>query len=217
MFDIDGTLVESFKFDEACYLDAVERELGELLDSDWSKYPHVTDAGILDYHLEKTNRCVDRLDIHQRVKSAFVNNIKAHLAHSPANEIKGAAACIAFLKAQSNVSLSIATGGWAETARLKLESAGIDIAGIPLASSNDFASRTEIMSLAMKKSKVADIATVSYFGDAEWDKRACESLGIDFVLVGNRIEHSQSISDFSSIETVCSLIDLKGGHQIISS
>ena len=107
-----------------------------------------------------------------------------------------------------NVSLSIATGGWAETAQMKLNSAGFDISGIPMASSNDHYSRKEIMKIALVKSKVSDIEKVTYFGDAEWDKRACKELNFNFVLVGNRFQHNQSISNFKLFEQACNYIGL---------
>ena len=46
MFDVDGTLVESYDFDGKCYVDAVYSVLGHHLNSDWRKYNNVTDAGI---------------------------------------------------------------------------------------------------------------------------------------------------------------------------
>ena len=39
IFDIDGTLVESFGFDDACYISAIREVLGEVhIHDDWSKY-----------------------------------------------------------------------------------------------------------------------------------------------------------------------------------
>ncbi|MEH6557631.1 MAG: HAD family hydrolase [Oceanicoccus sp.] len=208
MFDVDGTLVESFEFDEACYLDAVYRALGDKLDNDWSQYPHISDAGILDYHLAKKDRLHERIEIQASVKSTFIANIKEHLAQSPTKEVDGAAQFITYLKRRKNVSLSIATGGWGETARLKLTSAGIDVSGIPMVSSNDHFSRIEIMKMALRKAAVPPEYDLTYFGDAEWDKQACEALAFNFVLVGNRIEHTQAISDFTSPEQACKFIGL---------
>ena len=48
IFDIDGTLVESFGFDGTSYISAVREVLGEVhIDDDWSQYKNVTDTGIL--------------------------------------------------------------------------------------------------------------------------------------------------------------------------
>ena len=48
IFDIDGTLVESFDFDGTSYISAIRDVLGEVcIDDDWSKYKNVTDTGLL--------------------------------------------------------------------------------------------------------------------------------------------------------------------------
>ena len=52
-----------------------------------------------------------------------------------------------------HVAISFATGGWYESAILKLESAGIKISNIPIASANDHHSRIEIMKIAEKTTK----------------------------------------------------------------
>ena len=47
MFDIDGTLIDSNEFDNDCYLAAVKEVVGIPLDTNWEKYQHLTDWGIL--------------------------------------------------------------------------------------------------------------------------------------------------------------------------
>ncbi len=208
MFDIDGTLVESYEFDEKCYINAIFQVLGHNIDSDWTNYHHISDAGILDQHLQKHNLLYQREYIHAQVKSAFINNIKEHLIQYSAKEVPGAAEFITFLSKQNNVSLSIATGGWAETAQLKLASAGINVGSISIASSNDHYSRTEIMKFALNRAAVPPGYNLTYFGDAAWDKRACEDLQFNFVLVGNKIKHRQTIKDFTESKLACSFIGL---------
>ena len=208
MLDIDGTLVESFKFDEECYLDAVFQVLAHDMDSDWSKYEHVTDTGILDQHLKSRGLLQEREKIHRDVKDTFMSSIKKHAINFPIREIDGAKKFLKNIQKMDNVSLSIATGGWAETARIKLKSAGFDIQGIPMASSNDHFSRTEIMKIALEKSEFKSQNKITYFGDAEWDKKACEKLGFNFVLVGNRTTHNQNISNFKSYSQARSYIGL---------
>jgi phosphoglycolate phosphatase-like HAD superfamily hydrolase len=208
MFDVDGTLVESFKFDEECYIDAVSQVLGHGIDSRWANYTHVTDTGILDQHLHTHNLIHVREEIHAQVKSTFITNIKEHLFRFPAQEVPGAAKFLSFIRKQGNVSVSIATGGWSETACLKLASAGVDVAGIPMASANDHYSRTEIMKLALQKAAVPPNHKLTYFGDAAWDKKACKELNFNFVLVGDQVVHGQTISDFTEIKNAIRYIGL---------
>ena len=208
MFDIDGTLVKSFEFDEQCYLDAVHKALGQPMDSDWSRYKHITDSGILDQHLKLKGLLHRRKEIHPKVKAVFIENIRKHILKHPVEPVAGAIDFLERLKLMHNVSLSIATGGWGETARMKLRSAGFDISGIPMSSSNDHYSRTEIMKTALSKSSVLPEERITYFGDAEWDKKACEHLGINFVLLGNRVNHNQSIPNFTFHDKALTYIGL---------
>ena len=47
IFDVDGTLLDNMACEDACYADAL-REVLQLhsLDTDWSHYEHVSDAGV---------------------------------------------------------------------------------------------------------------------------------------------------------------------------
>ncbi|MDE0012945.1 MAG: hypothetical protein OXU36_17495 [Candidatus Poribacteria bacterium] len=56
IFDIDGTLVESFGFDDAYYISAIREVLGEVhIHDNWSKYVNVTDTGSLRQIMEENN------------------------------------------------------------------------------------------------------------------------------------------------------------------
>ncbi|MCV2403793.1 HAD hydrolase-like protein [Marinomonas sp. C2222] len=208
MFDIDRTLVKSYDFDEECFISAISEVLGHEVDSDWSSYKHVSDTGILNEHLERRGITSGLEEIHHLVKQAFVLKTKKYLAKNPAAEVAGASDLIETLKQHDSVSLSIATGGWREAALLKLQSAGIDFSGVTIASSSDHYSRIEIMKMAKKKARVSEKAPVTYFGDAEWDKNACNDLGYNFVLVGNRMQHKSSVNNLKNTSHILSLISI---------
>jgi len=195
MFDIDGTLIESYDFDSECFTEAVKEVTGYEIDTNWSRYKHVTDTGILNQFFKETN--IENTEIaHESIKSVFLSKIKTRIAKKPISEIVGASAFIASLKELENVSISLATGGWYESAILKLESAGIDISNIPIASANDHHSRIEIMKIAEKRAVKETRLSFTYFGDGSWDLKACKELGVNFVLVGDKLEHNQSIMNF---------------------
>ncbi len=209
MFDIDGTLIKSFDFDEHCYMTAVKEITGHSLNGDWHTYPHVTDSGVLQHFLQQLGLQARFAEIHQQVKTLFTEMIRAHVQQTPVYEIPGAAAFVRYLKTQPGVKLSLATGGWAETARLKLTAAGIDISGMPLASSNDHYARTEIMQRALQQASTDNTpGSLSYFGDGEWDRLACHELNFNFILVGNRTRHHQQISDFRDIQQALAFLPL---------
>ena len=209
MFDIDGTLLESYTFDGQCYQEAVFAVLGHHIESDWSSYKHVTDSGILDQHLSRAGLWAQRDEIQRQVKSIFICKIATWLQRKSVKQIAGAAALIANLRANPQVLLCIATGGWAETARMKLDSAGIDATDIPLASANEHYARTEIMKLALQKCAAGAAYPCTYFGDGPWDRQACEALAINFVLVGNKIEYPQNMPNLLDIPLAYQFIGIQ--------
>lgn len=208
MFDIDGTLIDSSGFEDRCYLKAVESVVCQPVETDWTKYEHVTDTGILNEIINTLDLTNERDRIHLKVRQLFLEFITSHISISPVKEIPGAGAFINRLKDRDDVVLAIATGGWAESAQLKLNSAGVDYTGMYFASSDTHPARIEIMKQAEKKCRISTFTSKTYFGDAVWDKRASHILDYNFILVGNRTNHQKQINDFIDAERVLSLIGL---------
>jgi len=201
MFDIDGTLIQSFEFDEAIFIETVKTVSDLDIDTNWELYPNVTDTGLIHTFCSQ-HGLLDRFDdIHHKVKQAFIQNTGAYLKKEPAKAIPGAREFIDLVNSDEEYLLSFATGGWRETALLKLESAGIEINPKHLRSSNDDYRRTHIMQAAQRSNNVV------YFGDALWDKQACAQLSIPFIAVGDRVSHSARINDFKQSEKVLKLIE----------
>ncbi|MFC1653064.1 HAD family hydrolase [Planctomycetota bacterium] len=172
MFDIDGTLVQSDAFDTHCFAGAIEEVLGLSVDSDWSKYEHVTDAGILDEIVNTNALAAEKSEIERKVKTTFICKIEEHLKQEPAQEVPGALSFLSRLALMDDFIVSIATGGWYETAMLKLSSAGFDVSGIAMATANDHVSRMEIMKIAAAKAIGNGSGRINYFGNGVWDKVA---------------------------------------------
>lgn len=206
MFDIDGTLVQSYEFDEQCYVKAVREVTETEIDTNWENYPNVSDRGILKTFLENQNLSYSLSELEELVKPVFIENIKGVLRQEPAEEVKGAKEFVSYLMNDGNYKISLATGGWYETAKLKLDSAGFNVDDLVIASSNDHFSRVEIMKLARLKIDREQNFPVTYFGDALWDVKACEELGFNLVIVGDRAEHTQQILDFLSINDVLAYV-----------
>jgi beta-phosphoglucomutase-like phosphatase (HAD superfamily) len=186
IFDIDGTLVESTKFDSALYKQAVKHVLGPVtIHADWSAYTHVTDSGILKEIM--TQNGISDKTLFTQVKSKFAELIESTLKSTGVSEVPGAKDTLNYLERREDVSIGIATGGWGSTARMKLAAAGFSILKIPFCSCDDLDSRTEIMVKCLAgMGKGFD--SVTYFGDAEWDKKASGELGWDFIGIGNYIK-----------------------------
>ena len=184
LFDIDGTLIESMAVDTELYLSSISEILGPVtVREQLNDYDHVTDSGILAQLLDDNGYSFDEQTL-AAVKSVFVEKIERHIeTNGPFVTIDGAIEFVTRTRAAEGRRVAIATGGWRESALLKLESAGFEIDGIPVVTSDDAASRIEIMQTAL--AKLGDgFESVTYFGDAEWDRRACHSLGWDFIAVG---------------------------------
>ncbi|MCH8105989.1 MAG: HAD family hydrolase [Proteobacteria bacterium] len=208
MFDIDGTLVQSYEFDEQIYACAVEQVIGFKIDRDWSQYENVTDVGILNELIELHNLNMQKETILHKVKSIFIREVSNHISKNPTKEIPGAISFINQLSDLDNVIVSFATGGWYETAVLKLNSAGFNYSTDIISSSDDHFERTKIMALSRARHPAYSDANCTYFGDGIWDKKACEELNFNFVLVGNRATHNQRINDFNSVNEAMAYIGL---------
>src|SRR5205807_3959067 len=83
--------------------------------------------------------------------------------------------------------VSLATGGWRDSARLKMASAGMCFDDHPAASADDAVDRESIMKLSRQRAAERygeSFACTVYVGDGVWDARACRSVGIAFIGIG---------------------------------
>lgn len=188
IFDIDGTLLRSAAVDDALYRQAVRDVLGGVsLRASLHDYEFVTDSGVLRSILEDNGIARTRANL-EAVRDCFVELLATHIAqHGPFVEIPGAKALLSSLSVSPQHAVAMATGGWRPSAELKLRSAGIDFAGLPLVTSDDHIERTAIMETALHRLG-EDFASVSYYGDGPWDRQACAILGWQFVPVGTELD-----------------------------
>jgi FMN phosphatase YigB (HAD superfamily) len=184
IFDIDGTLLESTSVDDALYKAAVVAVLGDVrFRTCLADYDYVSDSGILAQVLEDNNISPASDDI-LTIKSHFVESLRKHVSdHGPFPEVSGAGNILESLHASDEHSVAIATGGWRESAQLKLASAGLDRFDFPLSTSDDAFDRKEIMKIALGMLG-SDFHSVTYYGDGIWDREASFELGWQFVAVG---------------------------------
>lgn len=204
-FDIDGTLVDSQDFDSDLYVESIRKVLNVEIGSDWSKYKHVTDSGILNQIIEENNLHHSHIDIHTQVHRCFVKKTEDYISNLSGSltEIPGAKKFIEALNFKKEVVLAIATGGWEETARMKLQAIGINPDSFSLATASDSPNRIEIMQVAEGRALNGKTAyTKTYFGDGAWDKMASKQLGYQFIGVGNRVESTFKVSDFRDLKAI---------------
>ena len=187
VLDIDGTLIESMTIDSDLYFASISAVLGSVeIRENLNDYDHVTDSGIIAQVMEDNGLPQDS-DAIDKIRNRFVAGLTEHIKiDGPFPEIPGAGQFINRLRDSKEHDIAIATGGWRMSALLKLETSELNVKGIPVFSCDDSPSRTEIMRIAL--SQLGNkYESVTYFGDAEWDRRACEILGWEFVPVGSGI------------------------------
>ena len=188
IFDIDGTIVNSVKADDECFIQTFKNLYRiDLSTSNWIDYKHVTDSGLTIEIFEKHfGQKPTKKDL-EKIKAHFYNILLKNCEKF--REVKGAKKFIENLLSRSDSKLAIATGGWKETAILKLESIGLNLRNIVLKSSNDHYDRAEIIKLAikesLKKSNARNFESITYIGDGVWDYKTSTKLGLRFVGIDN--------------------------------
>jgi phosphoglycolate phosphatase-like HAD superfamily hydrolase len=191
VFDVDGTLTDSVEVDAECYIAALGEALGLHLDStDWSRFADCSDAGIAaDLFAVARGRRIEPDEL-TAFHDCFVERLQRALVRTPCAEIAGAAELLRQLHADARFELCIATGGWERSARMKLAAAGIDVAGVALASSNDARNRGDIVREAVRRairlSAGEAFSTCVSVGDGAWDAKTAAALGIPFIGVARR-------------------------------
>ncbi len=202
-FDIDGTLVQSASFDGELYEEAIRAALGVELHTDISRYNNVSDSGILAELLGDFPD-TERVRLAREVRIDFLNRTTRYVAENPQliREVPGAVALVEVLQNTPMIGVCVATGGWAETAALKLRSIGLEPSSLAIATSSDAMSRTEIMRLAESRVTYGPVTRRTYFGDAIWDKRAAAELGYDFIAIGGGVSHHVAFPDLRDVEGI---------------
>jgi phosphoglycolate phosphatase-like HAD superfamily hydrolase len=102
-------------------------------------------------------------------------------------EVPGATTFLARLR-QSRWAVAIATGGWEQSARFKIETAGIGAGHFPAAFAEDGPARHTIVTTAISRAssyyQESTFERIVLVGDALWDVQAAKDLGLPLVAVG---------------------------------
>lgn len=187
IFDLDGTLIDSYDLDEQLYTKAVLSEVpGVKLRNSLQDYRYSTDSGILTEILKEHNLPLD--PYYESVRRRFGELVKDHLqTGNHCTPIPGAVSLFRNLSEHPGLQIGIATGGWGHSARMKLDAAGLSDLNIPMVSSDEALSRTDIMGICAARMGTS-IRRLVYVGDAEWDLHAARELKWDFVGIGRRLK-----------------------------
>ena len=216
IFDIDGTLTQTMKADEECFV----RSLAEVcdfsdVDSDWSRYKHATDFGIFrEIHKTRTGRLPSPNET-SRFRQHFVALLARSSSEVAFAAVTGAPLLLSRLADGEEHRVALATGAWLDSARLKMASAGLCYDDYPAASSDDAFDRESIIRLSMRRAaeRYGGLGSTVYVGDGVWDARACRNVGIPFVGIGTGIRATR----LSAEGAVCVFPDFSDTDLFLSS
>lgn len=205
VFDIDGTLVNTEAFEDELYSQAVRTVLGIEIDADWSHYSHATDSGILNEVLERHKPNAPGSLVQARVRKVFTDLVAEYVVTRGGRlpEIPGAVDFVNRLKKHPAVQVAVATGGWRETALIKLRAIGLHVGCLPVATSSDALSKVDIL-LSAERRALPNGGAIrkTYFGDSDYDREVSQQLGYGFVAIGSKIEHRPRYSDFGKMASI---------------
>ncbi len=198
MFDIDGTLTRTEVAEGQCFIQALQDVFGfSHVSDDWSIYPHCTDSGILEaLFQERRGHPPSAVEVAE-FQSWFITLLAAEAEARPFHPIEGACEMLGQLLAMPDVAVSLASGAWECSARIKLASAGLNFPQIPGAFSDDSHSREAIMQTSLSRAANAharqDFDSVIYVGDGVWDARACRALDWPFIGIAHDPERIERL------------------------
>jgi len=224
MFDMDGTLTDTFSLDENCYVLAIEQALGlTAVVTDWESYPHASSSYCLEAIVSRARGHAPTPAESRAVQQRMIKLMEdLYVAKGRATtEIPGAAACLRALQ-DAGCAVAIASGDWQSTAHHKLRTARIPFESLPAAFCDASHVRTEIMRAALSRASAhhggANFDRVVYIGDGAWDVRACRELAWPLVGVGRgahgerlrRLGATQVVPDYVNHGEFLSALDRAG-------
>ncbi len=222
IFDVDGTLTNTTQVDEECFVQAFESELGFFnINKNWADYTHVTDSGITQQIFQERWGRVATNEELVKIKTCFIKLLQVACNKNKElfSQVPGSANLLTNLRQSPEWCVVIATGGWYESATLKLQKANIKIEGIPLASANDAISREDIIKAAIIKAQniyqVDNFAKIVYVGDGVWDVKTAYNLGISFVGIAKvqaakglqKVGAKKVIPDFTKVTDFAKILE----------
>lgn len=188
IFDLDGTLTQTYYGDDNSYIEA----LSELLPIDpdykyWKDCSNLTDSAVLDHIYNKVaGRSPETHEI-AAMQERFLAKLEAKRHATPQffEEIPGAVKAIEHLLDRNDTLVGVATGGWKQMAQFKLEHASFPLERVHLIGSDEHFAKRDFVAAMMGDLKQAhaleDFHSVNYVGDSRYDYRAAQELGIGFV------------------------------------
>lgn len=217
IFDLDGTLTETNVVDNECFFAAATEVLQlESFDTDWESYSHVTDQGVVEEVVMRARGEAVSAEEVAALEGRFIELMEAQ-PDAKFGALPGASDFLQRLQ-DDGVPLGLATGCWRSSALLKLRRAGIEIGDLPLSTSSEERSREGIMRTAeqalLERTGAERFEGVVYFGDGQWDVRACKNMNWELIGIGRQIDQLReagvvkTFGDYRDPEAVLAALEL---------
>jgi phosphoglycolate phosphatase-like HAD superfamily hydrolase len=217
IFDVDGTLIGGEEQDWPCFTEAIAGETEFRPEKEfWRSIQEFTGRAIVRAVAEKVGVNYSG-DLEDGIRKQYLKNLRKACPYK--GEVffpnPGVVEMLNLLKTSPIFDVAIATGEFSEVSRFKLASAGINISGIPFATSSDAELRKDIIRLAAEKAGY-DVSDAIYVGDGLWDMRACNQLEIPFIGTGKRIQRLREAGVEYLVDDLCPATLLPVIHSIIN-
>src|SRR6266536_1441278 len=216
VFDIDGTLTQTMKADDECFVRSLAEVCGfRDVDTDWSRYKHATESGVLqEIYESRTGRLPSSIES-SAFRQHFVGVLGQVSSRVPFAPVPGAPVLLSRLAASPEHRVAFATGAWRDSARLKMRSAGLCYDDYPAASSDDALDRESIIRWSMRRAaeRYGRVGSTVYVGDGVWDARACRGVGIPFIGIATDTRAAR----LSAVGAVCVFPDFSDTDLFLSS
>ena len=153
IFDVDGTLTDTMAVDAHCFLRAFTEVCGfSDVESDWSEAMAMPPTPgfsheVFELRLGRPPSPAELAHFREHLVALF----RAAAATRPFDPVRGAPELLDRLKQENDYSVALATGCWADSARVKMSSAGMCYGDYPSASADDAPERDSILKLALAR------------------------------------------------------------------
>ncbi len=185
IFDVDGTLTQTFYGGDNSFLKALSRFIE--VDKDypyWKECDHPTDEAVFRHMFKKITSNDPTPEDRSKMQDQFLVELMHKYRHTPGffDEIPGASRFMKELRSEPETLVAVASGGWEKVVRFKLELAGIDLHELEIIGSDNHHSKPEFtQALIDRITQKHPVKRVTYIGDSLYDYETSRRLGINFI------------------------------------
>ncbi len=213
IFDVDGTLTQTFHGNDNSFLKALSRFIE--IEHDYHYYtecPHPTDEAVFQHLFKKITSNDPNADDRSKMQDQFIVELMHKFRHTPGffDEIPGASKFIKELKQQPDTVLAVSSGCWEKIVRFKLELAQIPLEGMEIIGCDNHPDKPSFTKALIERiSQKHELKRITYIGDSLYDYETTRTLGINFIGIDflekghlNHLTFCPIYTDFRDIDFV---------------